>query len=362
MGSEKGDGMKALVLAGGSGTRLRPLTYALPKQLIPVANRPILHYVLQQVREAGLRDVGVIISPETGGQIREAVSRDFTDLQLTFIVQERPLGLAHAVKVARDFLGDSAFLMYLGDNLIGQPIADFVQEFRRSRAEAVLLLKAVADARMFGVAEVDEAGRIWRVVEKPKEPPSNLALVGAYVFSPLIHGAIDRIKPSWRGELEITDAIQELLEAGHPVRSFILESWWLDTGKKDDLLEANRVVLEEWTSGEVRGQVDGSSRLIGHVTVGEGAVVEGSELRGPSVIGAGASVKNSSIGPHVSIGDDCRISDSSLANCVVLAGARIEGIDRIEDSVIGRRADVRRLADGRRAFRLMLGDDAEVYL
>ena len=354
--------MKALVLAGGAGTRLRPLTYALPKQLIPVANKPILYYVLQQIREAGVSEVGIIISPETGAQIKEAVSRDFGDLRLTYIVQEKPLGLAHAVKVARDFLADASFLMYLGDNLIGQPVADFVEEFRRSGAAAVLLLKPVADARMFGVAEVDESGRIWRVVEKPKEPPSNLALVGAYVFSPAIHAAIDQIQPSWRGELEITDAIQKLLEAGHPVRSFILESWWLDTGKKDDLLEANRTVLAQWPGRDIRGLVSESSRVVGSVSVGEGAVIENSELRGPAVIGAGTRVTNSSVGPYTSIGNDCEITGSALENCVVLDRACIEGIDRIEESVIGRGAHVRRRADGDHVFRLMLGDDAEVLL
>ncbi len=354
--------MKALVLAGGSGTRLRPLTHSIPKQLIPVANKPILYYVLQQIREAGLHEVGIVISPETGAQIKVALASGFEDLALTFIVQERPLGLAHAVKTARPFLGDSPFLMYLGDNLIGQPIADFVEAFRHDDTEAVLLLKAVKDARMFGVAEVDESGRIWRVVEKPKEPVSNLALVGAYVFSPHIHAAIDSIQPSWRGELEITDAIQKLLESGHAVRSFILESWWLDTGKKDDLLEANRAVLDEWTQRDIAGEVDEASKLVGRVSVAKGAVIENSELRGPVVVGAGTRVKDSFIGPYTSVGEDCSVTGSALQHCVVLDRARIEGIDRLEDSVIGRGTVVRRQEDGHRAYRLMLGDDAEVLL
>lgn len=351
--------MRALVLAGGGGTRLRPLTYALPKQLIPVANRPIIHYVLQQVREAGLVQVGIIISPETGSQIREAVAPRFTDLDITYIVQEKPLGLAHAVKVAREFLADAPFLMYLGDNLVGQPVAEFVAEFRRSDAEAVLLLKHVPDPRMFGVAEVDGRGRIRRLVEKPKEPPSDLALVGAYLFSPAIHGAIEEIKPSWRGELEITDAIQKLIDAGRDVRSFVLESWWLDTGKKDDLLAANRTVLAQMHGQDVRGLVR-RSRVEGSVCVEEGALVEDSQLWGPLIIGRGARIRGSIIGPFCSIGDYCEVTACGLENSVVLERASVQGLERVAESVIGRGARVHRQADGDHVLRLMLGDDNEV--
>ena len=354
--------MKALVLAGGTGTRLRPLTYTMAKQLMPVANKPILHYAVQHLHEAGLTQVGVIISPETGGQIQNALSENPWGIEFTFITQHRPAGLAHAVKIARPYLGDDPFVMYLGDNLIGNGIREFVDCFHKSESDAVILLKEVQNPSMFGVAEVDGDGRIRRLVEKPKTPPSNLALVGIYLFSPAIHAAVEEIEPSWRGELEITDAIQRLLESGHAVQSVVLKSWWLDAGKKQDLLEANRVVLDEWAQREIRGTVDEESRVVGRVVLEEGAMIQRSEVRGPVVIGAGTRIERSFVGPYTSIGKRCVIGNSAVEHCVVLDGVRVEGIGRLEDSVLGRNAVASRLSGNHSALRLSVGDDAEVLL
>ncbi|MER3446523.1 MAG: glucose-1-phosphate thymidylyltransferase [Candidatus Dadabacteria bacterium] len=354
--------MKALVLAGGKGTRLRPLTYTMAKQLVPVANKPVLFYVMQHLQEAGIEEVGVIISPETGGQIQEALSKNPWGFNLTYILQDQPLGLAHAVRIAQSYIKEEDFIMCLGDNLIGSGIREFIETFNASRADALILLKEVDDPRMFGVAEVDSRGHIIRLVEKPKEPPSKLALVGAYVFSPAIYDTLSEIKPSWRGELEITDAIQKLLENGYVVRSSILEGWWLDTGKKDDLLEANRIVLDEWTRRDVQGTVGSKSRVVGRVVLEEEAQVERSKVRGPVVIGAGTVIEESFIGPYTSIGRGCIITNSTLEHCVALDGVRIEGVERMEDSVLGRNAVVRRLSGNHKALRLLIGEDTEVLL
>lgn len=354
--------MKALVLAGGKGTRLRPLTYTMAKQLIPVANRPIIHYVMDQIASARIKDVGVIISPETGQQVQEALKENPWELNFSFILQDEPKGLAHAVIVAKAFLGEKPFLMYLGDNLIGQSIKSFVDEFQASLPDAMILLKEVKDPRMFGVAEIDHEGKVKRLIEKPKEPPSNLALVGIYLFSPAIHKAIAQIKPSFRGELEITDAIQQLLDRGGTVTSFILQRWWLDTGKKDDLLEANRTVLDELLSENLQGEVDEKSKVVGRVSLAEGAHVEGSTLRGPAVIGKRTVIKNSFIGPYTSIGNNCVIESTALEHSVVLDGSRITNVDRLEDSVIGRNAVVSKESFNSKALRLMIGDDAEVKI
>lgn len=354
--------MKGLVLAGGRGTRLRPLTYTMAKQLIPVANVPILHYVICHLEEAGIRDIGVIISPETGEQVRASLEGGGFALNFTYILQEEPLGLAHAVKVARPFLAEDPFVMYLGDNLIGQGIQRLVGEFQHTRPDALILLKPVPDPRMFGVAELDEAGRVRRLVEKPRHPPSNLALVGVYLFGPAIHEAVDEIEPSWRGELEITDAIQRLVDRGCTVRSAILDAWWLDTGKKDDLLEANRVVLDEWVQREVTGSVDEASRIVGRVRVEPEARVLRSEIRGPVVVGRGAVVEDSFVGPFTSIGPGCVLRRCAVQHCVLLEGARVESVQRLEDSIVGRNAVVRRLDSNHRAICLLVGDDAEVLL
>jgi len=354
--------MKALVLSGGKGTRLRPLTHSLAKQLIPVANKPILAYVMDQIREAGIRDVGLIISPETGQQVQASLSEICRDLKLTYILQAEPLGLAHAVMVARDYLQDDPFMMYLGDNLIGPGIPDFVKAFQRSQADAAIILKEVENPIMFGVAEVDGEGRVRRLVEKPKRPPSNLALVGIYMFTSCIHKAISEIRPSWRDELEITDAIQRLLEKGRTVQSFVFDGWWLDTGKKEDLLEANRVVLDEWAIRDIQGDIDAESKVIGRVGLENGAKVKKSMIRGPAVIGSGTLIEGSFIGPHTSVGRGCVIKNSVLEHCVVLDGVYLEDIGRLRNSILGRNAVVRRLPENQQALSFMIGDDAEVML
>jgi glucose-1-phosphate thymidylyltransferase len=354
--------MKALVLCGGKGTRLRPLTYTIPKQLIPIANRPLVHYVMDHLHAAGIREVGVIVAPETAEQIKAALSGNPWQFGLKFLTQDKPLGLAHTLVVARDFLGSDPFVMYLGDNLVGSGLESPLELFRRERADAVVLLKEVSDPRRFGVAVMDGAGQLTRLMEKPTDPPSNLALVGVYIYSPAIHDAVRAIRPSARGELEITDAIQELLQRGRRVLGQPLQTWWLDCGKKDDLLEANRVVLDEWIRRDVQGEVDGHSKIIGRVVLESGARVVQSEVRGPAVIGAGTVVERAFIGPYTSVGRQCTVRATALEHCVLLDGARVDGTQRLEDSVLGRNAVVSRSANDHQALRLLVGDDAEVTL
>ncbi len=342
---------------------MKPLTNTIAKQLLPVANKPILHYVMEQVAETGIKDIGVIISPETGDKIKEALGDgDRWNTHITFITQPQPLGLAHAVKTARDFLGDSPFLMFLGDNLIQGGIADFVAEFEKHRPSALVLLKEVPDPRLFGVAELDGSGKVVRLVEKPKEPRSNLALVGIYLFSSEIHQAIEQISPSWRGELEITDAIQRLLDDGKTIHTHILKGWWLDTGKKDDLLEANRVVLDDLLRRDIKGEVDEHSQVIGRVNVGEGTRVENSTIRGPVAIAHSCLIKDSYIGPFTSIGAGTTIENSSIEHSVILEGCSVCHIERLADSIIGRSARVLKQGRGFKAVKLFIGDDTEIVL
>jgi len=355
--------MKALILAGGKGTRLKPLTNSMAKQLLPVANRPILFYVLDHIREAGITDIGIIISPETASYIEEAVGDGSRwDAQITYVLQPKPGGLAHAVKTAQGFLGDFPFLMFLGDNLIEGGIRGFVEEFTNLGPDALILLKEVPDPRLFGVAELDSSGKVVRVVEKPSEPKTNFALVGVYLFTPQIHRAIAQIKRSWRGELEITDAIQRLIDTGSKVESHILTGWWLDTGKKDDLLEANRVVLDGLLKSDVKGEIDSQSRIVGRVEVRAGARIRNSVVEGPVSIAENCEIVNSFIGPFSSIGAGTVIEDSSVEHSIILEGCRIHRIERLKDSLVGNRVDIGKGADGLKAARFFVGDDARVEL
>ncbi len=354
--------MKALVLSGGKGTRLRPLTHTLPKQLLPVAAKPILYFVMDQIKEAGISEVGVIIAPETGDMIRESLQENPWQHKFTFIMQDKPAGLAHAVKIARDFLGDSSFLMYLGDNLIGDSVKSFVDTFIKEDLDAVILLKKVADPRAFGVAVVDDNGRVLRLIEKPKKPPSDLALVGVYLFNPTIHKIIEDLKPSARGELEITDAIQNLVTAEGKVKAHFLEKWWLDTGKKDDIIEANRMVLDEFTQRDIRGSVDNNSNIAGRVFIDSSSIVENSVIRGPSKICKNVVIRNAYVGPYTSISDGCHIENSAVECSVILEDSKIIAVEHLDESLIGKQSIVTKHKGIKKSLRLMVGDDAIVEL
>ncbi len=353
--------IKALILSGGKGTRLRPLTHTMAKQLVPVANKPILGYVLDHIREAGIHDIGVIVAPETQGEVRSYLGGgEKWDAKITYILQKEPLGLAHAVKTGQRFLKDSPFVMYLGDNLLGKGIREAVQQFQAVPRDALIFLKEVANPQAFGVAVLNGNGRIERLIEKPKDPPSNLALVGVYLFSPRIHEAISRISPSWRGELEITDAIQELIRTGAAVEGEILDCWWLDTGKKDDFLAANTTVLDEYIKRRIDGLVDSESEISGRVHIDAEAKVTRSVVRGPVIIGARAEIIDSFIGPYTSIGEGSHIVHSVIEHSVVLCESVVEGVPRLEDSIIGRQARIVRNETRHQALRLMVGDQSLV--
>ena len=352
--------MKALVLSGGKGRRLRPLTFSMAKQLIPVANKPVLGYALDHVAQAGIKDIGVVIAPDTGPDVKEYV-RDGSEwgIKITYIVQE-PLGLAHAVRTARDFLGKDDFIMYLGDNMLGGGVKGYVKEFERKGLDALILLKEVEDPTKFGVAILDEKGNVTKLIEKPRIPPTNLALVGVYTFSSKIHEAIDKIKPSWRGELEITNAIQEMINLGFKVRAEILDTWWLDTGKKDDILTANAKVLDEFIRRRIKGKITNST-IRGRVQIDAGTEINRCQISGPCIVGKNCFTEGSSIGPYASVGNGSQIVGSSIENCVILEGAMIKGIERLEGSLVGRNAKVLK-GPKRKALKLHVGDSSEVEI
>ncbi|MDJ0797344.1 MAG: glucose-1-phosphate thymidylyltransferase [Calothrix sp. MO_167.B12] len=357
--------MKALILSGGKGTRLRPLTYTGAKQLVPVANKPILWYGIEEMVAAGITDIGIIISPETGAEVQAKTGDgERFGAKITYILQEEPAGLAHAVKVALPFLGNSPFLMYLGDNLIQQgDLSYFLQKFTNQQQEALILLRQVPNPSAFGVAKVDDSGRVLQLIEKPKNPPSNLALVGVYFFSPVIHHAIANIEPSARGELEITDAIQYLIDEEKEVAACQLEGWWLDTGKKDDLLEANRLILDTYLTSSIVGEVDAQTNVSGRVQIGKQSQLVNCTVRGPVVIGNNCYLENCFVGPYTSIADHTTLIDADLEHSVILEGAKVAGIQqRIIDSVIGQRAQLTIAPRRPKALRFMIGDDSQIEL
>ena len=367
--------MKGLILSGGAGTRLRPLTHTRAKQLVPIANKPVLFYGIEDMAAAGITDIAIVVG-DTHREIRDAVG-DGTcfGVNVTYIDQDAPRGLAHCVLIARDFLGDDCFVMYLGDNMLEQGLGEFVERFERERDQrpnlldhsaagpcrAQILLTPVENPSSFGVAEIGPEGGVVNLVEKPDDPPSNLALVGVYAFDDSIHEAVRSIEPSSRGELEITDAIDWLIGNGHRVSHQILDGWWIDTGKKDPLLECNRLVLDT-LARRVDGAVDGSSKIEGRVVVEEGAKIVNSTVRGPVVIGADTRIENTFVGSYSSIGAECVIADAELDHSVVLDGSHIVGVSRITDSLIGQQVRVSRSPERRQGVRLTLADHSQVEL
>jgi len=351
--------MKGLILSGGKGTRLYPLTYTSAKQLIPVANKPVLFRVIETLRDAGVSDIGVVVG-DTAPDIKNAVGNGARwGVKITYIPQDAPLGLAHAVKISHDFIGDDRFVMFLGDNVIQGGLAPLLREFASSDYNCQIVLTPVAEPQNYGVAQLDN-GRIVRLIEKPQDPPSNLALVGIYMFDSNVFEAVNAIKPSWRNELEITDAIQYLVEKGYHVYPYIHTGWWIDTGKQKDMLAANSLVLEELVH-IVEGHVDKDSVLEGKVTIEKGAEIINSRIRGPAIIGQDTRIVNSYVGPFTSIYHHCVVENSEIEHSIVLENSRIADLPaRVEDSLIGRHVQLTRSPIKPKAYKLTLGDHSQV--
>jgi glucose-1-phosphate thymidylyltransferase len=355
-------GMKALVLSGGSGTRLRPITHTSPKQLVPVANKPVLYYVLEDIAQAGITEVGIVVG-DTADEIHEAVGDGSKfGLQVTYLPQEKPLGLAHAVLIARGYLGEDDFVMYLGDNFVLGGIAGLVNEFRATRPDAQILLTRVADPSAFGVAELSEDGRrVIGLEEKPAQPKSDMAVVGVYMFTSAVHEAVRAIKPSWRGELEISHAIQRLIDGRRNVQSTVIHGYWKDTGNVLDMLEVNRSVLEG-VEPCTEGSVDADSEVIGRVRIEAGARILGSRVVGPAIIGSNTVIRGSYVGPYTSIAENCRIEEAEIEFSIVLRDSHLEGVSRVRSSLIGRNVSVVPAPRIPSSNRLVLGDHSEVQI
>jgi glucose-1-phosphate thymidylyltransferase len=359
--------LKGLILSGGKGTRLRPITHTSAKQLVPVANKPVLFYGIEAMAAAGIEDVGIIIAPETGQEIRDTVGDGSRfGVKVTYVEQPEPLGLAHAVLTAESFLAGSPFVMYLGDNLLQGGITDLVSAFREHEPDALILLTQVSDPENYGVAELasasaGEVGRVLRLVEKPTEPATDLALVGVYMFTAGIHDAARAIEPSARGELEITDAIQYLVDSGKRVEPHIVRGWWKDTGRLEDMLEANRLILDNLTE-RVQGELI-DSQVDGRVVIEAGARLQRTTVRGPAVIGAGAQLRDCYIGPYTAIGENCSISGAEVEHSILLEGSSVCDLDgRMESSLLGRNVTVRRGDRQPRAYRFMVGDNSDISI
>lgn len=357
--------MKGIILAGGRGTRLQPITHTGPKQLVPVANKPVVQYAIENLSEAGITEIGIVLGNKGREEIQERLG-DGSELgvEITYIVQGEPLGVAHAVGCARDFVGDDDFVVYLGDNILNQGITDLVTNFEAGDFEAGIALQEVETPESFGVAAIGEEGEVTEVIEKPDDPPSDYAVIGIYAFSPVVFEAIDDLQPSWRGELEITDTIQLLLERGHAITSHVVEDWWKDTGKPADILEANRLVLED-ISGTADGEISAEAEVNGEVdihdssTISDDAVVRGPVSIGPDTeIGAGAYV-----GPYTSIGPETTITDAHVESSVVVGGSEITTDERVVDSLIGYGVTIAS-ADGLRpdGTRLVVGENSDIQL
>jgi len=359
--------LKGLILSGGKGTRLRPITHTSAKQLVPVANKPVLFYGIEAMAEAGIEEVGIVIAPETGGEIEQAAGDGSQfGVRISYIRQQEPLGLAHAVLTAEPYLGASPFVMYLGDNLLQGGISELVTAFREHSPDALILLTPVPDPENYGVAELaptapGAVGRVVRLIEKPAEPATDLALVGVYMFTAQIHAAAREISPSARGELEITDAIQHLLDAGLHVEPHIVRGWWKDTGRLEDMLEANRLVLDS-LPGRIEGELI-DSRVDGRVVIEPGARLERTIVRGPAIVGAGARLTDCYVGPYTAIGERCEIRGSEVEHSILLAGCTVSDLDgRMESSLLGRNVTVRRGDRQPRAYRFMVGDNSDISI
>lgn len=350
--------MKALILSGGSGTRLRPLTYSQQKQLIPIANKPVLFYAIEDVIEAGAKDIGIIVGPNKE-QVAETVMSEDWDANIEFLFQGDPKGLAQTILVAEDFLDDD-FVMYLGDNILKGGIVEHAERFRNLNPDSLVMLTKVDDPQRFGVAEIDAGGNIKRLVEKPKVPPSNYALVGIYFFKQVIIEACHHIKPSWRNELEITDAIQWLIENGYKVEASIVSSWWKDTGKPEDILEANRLILDD-VMPENKGTIK-NSRILGRVVIDSGTIINNSIVKGPCCIGKDCKVIDSYIGPYTSIGKGCQIKETEIEDSIIMDGCNIMNTGRIVESLVGRNVRIMESEGKPKGPRFIIGDNSDIML